>query len=457
MSSNTKILTLKDIIIMAVVANFGIRWIPAAATLGSSAIFFWLLSGLLFFLPLVIMAVQLSALHPDEGGLYSWTKKALGSQSGFMVAWLYWVNTLFFYPGILIFLATNFAYFLGKPELTQNQHYITTSVLIAFWSITLLSLLGMRANKYMVMIGGILGSFIPVITIIALGFAAFLHSGHSATAFTAPHLLPQSSVMSSLSTLTMIMFAMAGIEIIPTFANAIQKARKTLFTGLSIAAVILFSLYLLGTVAVNLVLSPDQVQKAAGLMQTFSAIGSTLHLTWFSQTMAFLLTFAEFAAVSIWLLAPIIMFFKCTERGILPDWFHRTNRFNAPQNALLFMGLVVSAIMLMSTYLPTVNDMYEILILMSTVLYFIPYLYLVVAYIKLHHSPYRYLYGTLAFLSTSLGIAFSFQPPDSVVMSHHTTSYLTEMILGPVVFLLLGWWLYRFRGPHNNDTPAPNA
>ena len=39
-SSSEKVIGFKDVTIMAVTANFGIRWIPVAACLGASAIFF---------------------------------------------------------------------------------------------------------------------------------------------------------------------------------------------------------------------------------------------------------------------------------------------------------------------------------------------------------------------------------------------------------------------------------
>ena len=77
-SSNEKVLGLKDVTIMAVTANFGIRWIPIAALLGASAVFFWILGALIFFLPLVVISVQLSRKYPDEGGMYAWTTRALG-------------------------------------------------------------------------------------------------------------------------------------------------------------------------------------------------------------------------------------------------------------------------------------------------------------------------------------------------------------------------------------------
>ena len=91
-----KVLGLKDVTIVAVTANFGILWVPVAACLGTSAIFFWIFGAVIFFLPLVIIIVQLSRKHRDEGCIYSSTVGALGQKTGFIVVWLYLVNTIFF-------------------------------------------------------------------------------------------------------------------------------------------------------------------------------------------------------------------------------------------------------------------------------------------------------------------------------------------------------------------------
>ncbi|APA83706.1 APC family permease [Francisella tularensis] len=440
-----QVLGFKDVTIMAVTANFGIRWIPVAACLGASAIFFWILGAVMFFLPLVIIAVQLSRKHPDEGGIYSWTVRSLGQKAGFMVAWLYWVNTIFYYPAVLIFLATNFAYFIGRPDLVDNHYYITIVVLVAFWLVTVISFYGLKANKYLVDIGGVLGSFLPAIAIIVLGFIAYLIVGNSATDFSLANMIPHDNIWHNLSTLTIIMFAMAGIEIIPTFANSVKDAKKNLYYGLMFSAFILLGLYILGTIALNLVASPDTINSASGLMEAFEIIGHRFGWEWFPRLMAFLLTFAELAAVSIWLLAPVVMFFKCTPRGILPEWLHKTNKYDSPKNALVFMGILVTVIVLLTNFLPSVNLMYQALILMATVLYFIPYLYLVVAYIKLMDSTYKYLLGFLVFISTSLGIIFSFQPSSNLTGGYDIFIYEFELILGPVIFIFIGWLLYKFK------------
>lgn len=67
--------------------------------------------------------------------------------------------------------------------------------------------------------------------------------------------------------------------------------------------------------------------------------------------------------MSIWLLAQVVMFFKCIPKGILSEWVHKTNKYDSPKNALVFMGVLVTAIVLLTNFLPSVNLMYQALIL----------------------------------------------------------------------------------------------
>ena len=414
------------------------------------SIFFWCLGALLFFLPLALIAAHLSRKFPDDGGLYAWVKLALGEKAAFMVAWLYLINGVFFYPAILIFFATNFTYFLGHPELAQNHLFITSIVIIAFWIIVFASLLGLKFSKYLVNFGGILGTLIPVCLLIIFALIALVIYQHSATDFTAHNWLPNHDVFSNLSTLSIIMFAMAGIEVVPTFAKSVRNPQRDLYLGLLIGAIAIFVFYTFGTLAMNVIATPAEITNTGGLMQTFSIIDIKLHMPWLTRPLAGMLTFADLAAVVVWLLAPVIMFFKCTPKGILPNWFHRSNKYDSPANALIFMGILVTVIILLTNLVPGINDMYQVLVLMTTILYFIPYLYLAVSYIKLGpklkiNKAVIFLLGTLVFISVSLGIFFSFAPPSDLTRYHDIMIYETELVLGPVLFILAGWVLYRLR------------
>jgi len=253
------------------------------------------------------------------------------------------------------------------------------------------------------------------------------------------------------------MFAMAGIEVIPTFANAVRNVKRDLYFGLLLGAGGIVALYVLGTIAMNILLSPAQIQETSGLMHTFYVIGIKFNLPWLSQLFAFLLTFAELAALAVWLLAPVTMFFKCTPKGILPDTLHKVDTNGIPRNAILFMGALVTVIVLLTNLLNSVNIMYQALVLMATILYFIPYLFLSVIYLKSHVKlalP-RYIviiFSLGVFLSVTLGIAFSFAPPSTLVSHHQILVYELNLIIGPLIFILTGIALYwRYERKINNQ------
>ncbi|MDE5016718.1 amino acid transporter, partial [Francisella tularensis subsp. holarctica] len=80
---------------------------------------------------------------------------------------------------------------------------------------------------------------------------------------------------------------------------------------------------ILATTALTLVASPATLKSASGLREAFELIGHRFGWEWFPRLKAFLLTFAELADVRIWLLAPVVMFFKCTHIGIIPECLHK--------------------------------------------------------------------------------------------------------------------------------------
>jgi len=248
---NKKVLSFFDIAIMTLTANFGIRWLAIAAGIGPSSLIFWLVGAILFFVPLALIVAQLAEAYPEEGGIYAWVRRAMGDKSGFIVAWLYWVNNIFYYPAILIFLASNFAYFLGKPELATNTTYITLSVLIAFWLAIIISLFGLKISKYVVGFGGLAGLIIPSVLLIAIAMFIYFVLHKTATSFSLANFIPNSKMEDNLSSLALIMFAMAGVEIIPTFANSVQNVKRDLYMGLLVGSFLIFVLYTLGTLSMN--------------------------------------------------------------------------------------------------------------------------------------------------------------------------------------------------------------
>ncbi len=59
---------------------------------GIAAFTYWIIGALLFFVPCIIATTQLGTMFFQEGSLYSWTQKALGSFWSFFVGASFWVS-----------------------------------------------------------------------------------------------------------------------------------------------------------------------------------------------------------------------------------------------------------------------------------------------------------------------------------------------------------------------------
>ena len=67
-----------DVLLFNIATVLGPRWIAAAAHNGTSSISLWIIAALFFFVPSALVINELSSRFPHEGGLYVWSKEAIG-------------------------------------------------------------------------------------------------------------------------------------------------------------------------------------------------------------------------------------------------------------------------------------------------------------------------------------------------------------------------------------------
>ena len=125
MTELLRVLRLRDIILLNVVAVVGLRWIPRGARAGSPAVLLWVLAWLCFFLPLAATLIALSRRYPEQGGMYVWVRRAFGPFHGAICGWCLWINNLFYFPALLLFAAANVAVVLSgaAPALADSRWY----------------------------------------------------------------------------------------------------------------------------------------------------------------------------------------------------------------------------------------------------------------------------------------------------------------------------------------------
>src|SRR5438094_8558839 len=79
-------LKLRDLVLFNLVAVLGLRHLGTTAKFGPGSLLMWLIAAVFFFIPQGLAVIELSSRFPKEGGIYFWTKRALGEGHGFCAA-----------------------------------------------------------------------------------------------------------------------------------------------------------------------------------------------------------------------------------------------------------------------------------------------------------------------------------------------------------------------------------
>src|SRR4051794_28911044 len=109
-------LKLRDLVLFNLVAVLGLRHLGTTAKFGPGSLLMWLIAAVFFFVPQGLAVTELSSRFPKEGGVYFWTKSALGEGHGFLWGWGYWINNVLYYPNLLISAAGSGTFIFGKNE-----------------------------------------------------------------------------------------------------------------------------------------------------------------------------------------------------------------------------------------------------------------------------------------------------------------------------------------------------
>jgi glutamate:GABA antiporter len=437
--------------ILSINTILGLKNIPFAATVGPSAILYWIAAALLFFIPISLIVAELATTYPEQGGVSAWVNRAFGKKASFLSSWFYWVATFTYYPSLLLGITVNIAYAVNQQQIIDNTWLTTIISLTIFWVITMLTLRGTQMSGKLAAIGTPLGIIVPVILIFGFGFASILSGYHSATEFTAKTMTPNNLSMDTVMFLSTLMFAFAGIESLGTIAGDVKNPQKTFPKAIFITSMIIGAIYILGTIAFQFVINIKPDQTATALYLFADQITKQFHLPFqLSQILGICFVISIVGALSFIILNPSVMFYE-SGKTVLPKVLTKTNKADMPANLILWQAVGVSIILLLSGFVPTVSEALNMLILMATLAFFIPYIFLICAYIKLRMTdhatvrPFQIKNNQLAYLVSGIGlisvigtIVLTLIPaPDT------TFTQYVPLVVGPIFFGILGIWFYR--------------
>lgn len=458
-----------DVLLFNIAAVLGPRWIAAAAHNGTSSISLWVLAALLFFLPTALIVVELSTRFPHEGGLYVWSKEAFGEFHAFVTGWTYWVYTFFYFPGLLIASAAMGAYMggAGAAHLAQNRTFLVLGSFVLLFLAVFLNIIGLNIGKWLQNAGGI-GTYVPLLMLIGMG--AYLWRTHgSVTHFTRSNMLPVWN-WGTVNFWPQIAFAFTALELCSTMSEEVHEPHKTFPRAVLGSGVLIAAAYILGTFALLAIVPAQAVDPKSGVFQAMTTGSATLGIAFFGIVAAFLVLFGNAGGVGTTVAGVARIPFVVGIDRYMPAAFGKIHpKWKTPWVSILVQAGISCVILLLIQINETANNAYQILVDAGTILYFIPFLYMYAAAIKLAYRPDRTANANAALIPggkfgvwvTSLlgcavvvgGIVLSFIPP-----AEATNKWLFEgkLVGGTAGAFLIGLVLY-FRGARAKAREARSA
>jgi amino acid transporter len=377
----------RDLTLFYIVSLLTVRWIASAAASGPSSIAVWVLALFAFFVPLTASVLELSSRYPQAGGLYIWTQHAYGDFAGFMSGWTYWMSNLAYFPAILYFAAGSLLYAVGErgKSLENASAYYMAFAVGMLALITLLNMLGVKQGKWLNNAGAI-GSSLPVLILITLSVLFWRQHG-SATRFTLAAMTPHLNVKNAVFWST-IFYAFAGAECASCMGDEIKDSRRTLPRALLFAGVVVTLGYMLGTVAMLVVMPSEQISGLGGFMTVTAEMCRGLGVSWLTPPVAVMVTIASLGAAGAYLSATARIPFVAGIDNYLPAAFSRVHpRWNTPYVSVLVYGLTGMIFAFLGQAATSVKGAYDVLVSMSVISYFIPYVFLFASTLRLQRVP----------------------------------------------------------------------
>ncbi len=382
-----KELGLRDLVPMQILLVVGLTWAGLAARQGSGHVVYWLLAILMLFLPVAGVVSYCVQVWPLEGGVYQWTKHAIGPFAGFMSAWNFGFWALGAVSELGIQTATSLSYALGpRAAWMADNHTMINSLSVGLFAIILLvNIPGFVMGRWV----SHFGTAVTVLVTLLLAVLLFCHPHSSALH---PHVSPQRPFSLALPTVTLLTInlfsklsfnALTGLEQVAVFAGETRNAAKTILLSAWIGAPIIAVIFILMSGSMLTYIPADQIDLTGPIPQVLATafaggIATPGVIDW-----GLMLGRAAILVLAIAVVAQFAVIIAETSRlpmvaawdHLIPAWFTKLHpRYKTPTRSI---GVIVILCVMMCFFASagtSAQEAYQVIAASANVSYAIYYL-----------------------------------------------------------------------------------
>lgn len=451
-----KPLSLFSLIAINVIAIDSLRTLPFSAEYGFSAVFYYLLAAITFFIPVSLVAAELATAFPETGGVYIWAREAFGKKIGLLTIWLQWFYNIVWYPTIMSLIAVTVAYTFD-PALQNNKLYMLAVMMSAFWICTWINCLGMRAASWLSDVSAIVGTLIPMLFIIILGAIWMIKGNPIQIDFHATSFFPDFKHVNNLVLLIAILYGLVGMEMSASHAKEVSNPQKDYPKAVFYSMIVILATLILGSLAISIVVPTKQLNIISGLLQAFELFFQSFHMMWVMPILAILIVLGAMGGAAAWMLGPSKGMLMACRDGLLPAFLAKAEKNNTPVRILILQGMIFTLLCSVFVLMPTVSSGFWALTDVTSILALLVYVVMFIAAIVLRYKfpnrarAYQIPFGKtglwiiclLGLFTCLFGVAIGFVPPTQIPVGNVTTYEIiiaSGVVLGciaPFILLLI--------------------
>lgn len=464
---------------------------PVFAESGLEAVFFLVLCGILWFLPVALCSAEMATVEGlTDGGVYSWVGKTLGRRFGFLAIFFQWFQVNINFITMIYFIIGSLSYAANIPTLNENPCIKLVAFLIIYWGTTLFQLKGIGRTAALVKWCFIIGIIIPSILHVVLA-VYYIGTGGTIEFDTNPSaIIPKIDGFASLAVVLPFVLAYSGIEASASHINE-MKNPKDYHKVLILLVVVAVLFDSIGGLSIATVVSPQNLSMNTGVIQGMEVMVDAISpaLLWTVKILAVCMALGMLGEISAWIIGPVRGLYVTAKIGILPKFFDKLNKDSVPFRLVMMQGIFVSVIATLITLLGgSGNAAFKLAISMTVMAYLVTYILIFVSYMVMvaKHSDWKrefrigggkigkYLISGVGLFTSVLILALSFVPNSSTELVDPML-YTIILVIGFLIILVLPNIIYElsnkdkhlylrdiaaikhFKMPHINKWVHPKA
>lgn len=432
---------------------------PTFATSKLHLVFYLLLGGFLWFIPVALCAAEMATVDGwEKGGVFTWTGKNLGKKYGFANLFFEFFEITVGFVTMIYFILGALSYVFDWPALNSNPMIKFIGVLVIFWILALSQFGGTKYTAKIAKIGFIVGILLPAAILIILALV-YIVQGNPIYISSKDTFVPDFTKVNTLVVFVSFILSYMGVEASATHANEMDNPKKEYPLAMLLLVIVAIVVSTLGGLAIAAVIPQDQINLSAGVVQTFAVLLGhfTANNTILVKIIALLLAFGVIAEVSSWVVGPTRGMIIAAEEGAIPKSWAKTNEHDVPVYLVIAQGIIVSIWDAVLTFGAGGSNLSFLAAMsLTVVIYLSGYILFFVGYIKAilgeglngayqmpGGKPVKLIVAIVGLATSIFAFFISFVPPTSIagnaVQSHE---YMWMLIISYVISLILPFAIY---------------